>query len=93
MLAAIAEYERNNIAENVKMGMLARAKEGKWNGGHVLGYDVVEIEGANKNAKIQGLSSMNEKQVLYEKSSIFTQQGMVISRLPTKSIKLAIVQN
>ena len=28
MLAAIAEFERSNIAENVKMGMLARAKEG-----------------------------------------------------------------
>ncbi|KAA2396099.1 recombinase family protein [Bacillus cereus] len=51
MMAAIAEYERNNIAENVKMGMIARAKEGKWNGGHVLGYDVVEVEGENKKRK------------------------------------------
>ncbi|WPK13080.1 recombinase family protein [Lysinibacillus louembei] len=61
MLAAIAEYERNNIAENVKMGMLARAKEGKWNGGHVLGYDVVEIEGANKKRKNTGLV-INERE-------------------------------
>ncbi|MED4130741.1 recombinase family protein [Shouchella miscanthi] len=39
MLAAISEFERDNIAENVKMGMSARAKEGAWNGGRVLGYD------------------------------------------------------
>ncbi|MED0968187.1 recombinase family protein [Bacillus paramycoides] len=51
MMAAIAEYERNNIAENVKMGMIARAKEGKWNGGHVLGYDIMKIEGDNKKRK------------------------------------------
>lgn len=43
MLAAIAEFERNTISENVKMGMLARAREGKWNGGRVLGYDLVDI--------------------------------------------------
>lgn len=51
MMAAIAEYERNNIAENVKMGMIARAKEGRWNGGQVLGYDVVEISSDNRKRK------------------------------------------
>ncbi|MFT0563130.1 recombinase family protein [Bacillus cereus] len=51
LMAAIAEYERNNIAENVKMGMIARAKEGRWNGGQVLGYDVVEISGDNRKRK------------------------------------------
>jgi len=51
MMAAIAEYERNNIAENVKMGMLARAKEGRWNGGQVLGYDVVEIPSDTKKRR------------------------------------------
>ncbi len=61
MMAAIAEYERNNIAENVKMGMLARAKEGRWNGGHVLGYDVVEIGGENKKRKKTGLV-INERE-------------------------------
>ncbi|MGE7913252.1 recombinase family protein [Lysinibacillus xylanilyticus] len=61
MMAAIAEYERNNIAENVKMGMLARAKEGRWNGGHVLGYDVVEMEGENKKRKNTGLI-INERE-------------------------------
>lgn len=51
LMAAIAEYERNNIAENVKMGMIARAKEGRWNGGQVLGYDVVEISSDNRKRK------------------------------------------
>lgn len=43
IMGAIGEFERGTIAENVKMGMMARAKEGKWNGGKVLGYDIVEI--------------------------------------------------
>jgi len=55
LMAAIAEYERNNIAENVKMGMIARAKEGQWNGGQVLGYDVVEKDDENKKRKQTGL--------------------------------------
>lgn len=61
MMAAIAEYERNNIAENVKMGMIARAKEGRWNGGNVLGYNVVETEGENKKRKNTGLQ-INERE-------------------------------
>ena len=60
LMAAIAEYERNNIAENVKMGMIARAKEGRWNGGQVLGYDVIECEGSNKKRKNTQLV-INEK--------------------------------
>jgi len=40
----IAEIHRNGIIENVKMGMKQRARQGKWNGGQVLGYDVVTIK-------------------------------------------------
>ncbi|MGO0063859.1 recombinase family protein [Brevibacillus fluminis] len=43
MFGAIAEFQRNSIVENVKMGMKQRARDGKWNGGNVLGYDVVEV--------------------------------------------------
>lgn len=39
----LAELQRNMIVENVKMGMKQRARNGKWNGGQVLGYDGVEI--------------------------------------------------
>ena len=38
MMGTFAELERNQIIENVKMAMTQRAKEGKWNGGIVLGY-------------------------------------------------------
>jgi site-specific DNA recombinase len=55
MMAAIAEFERANIAENVKMGMLARAKEGSWNGGQVLSYDVVSTPSDNKKRKVSKL--------------------------------------
>ena len=39
LTASIAQYERENIAENVKIGMRVRAKNGEWNGGAVIGYD------------------------------------------------------
>ncbi|EST11942.1 recombinase family protein [Sporolactobacillus laevolacticus] len=48
MMAAIAEFERGTIAQNVKMGMLARAREGEWNGGQVLGYDIVKLPSDGK---------------------------------------------
>lgn len=52
MMALVGEFERGTIAQNVKMGMCARAREGKWNGGVVLGYDTIPIEGAgNKKRK------------------------------------------
>lgn len=43
------------------MGMIARAKEGKWNGGQVLGYDVVQIPDASKKRKSTQLV-INEKE-------------------------------
>ncbi|RNB62017.1 recombinase family protein [Brevibacillus gelatini] len=43
ILGVIAEFQRNTIIENVKMGMKQRARNGKWNGGNVLGYNVVEV--------------------------------------------------
>lgn len=61
MMAAIAEFERANIAENVKMGMIARAREGSWNGGQVLGYDNVEIPSNSKKGKSTQLV-VNEKE-------------------------------
>lgn len=61
MMAAIAEYERNNIAENVKMGMIARAKTGRWNGGQLLGYDVVELPSTNTKRRNTHLV-INEKE-------------------------------
>lgn len=61
MLAAIAEFERNTISENVKMGMLARAREGKWNGGRVLGYDLQDVSSQGDKRKHTKLV-VNEKE-------------------------------
>lgn len=44
MICSFAELERNNIVERVKLGMEQRAKEGKFNGGRVLGYDNIDKE-------------------------------------------------
>ncbi|MCR2822738.1 recombinase family protein [Lederbergia panacisoli] len=44
LMASIAEMERNTLSENVKLGMKQRALEGYWNGGIVLGYDLIEKE-------------------------------------------------
>ncbi len=44
LLGTFAEYERRLIISRVKKGMDKRASEGKWNGGRMLGYDVVDGE-------------------------------------------------
>src|SRR5690606_8496455 len=61
MMAVIAEFERDNIAENVKMGMIARAKEGSWNGGQVLGYDSEQVQSDNRKRKMTRLV-INERE-------------------------------
>ncbi|HBZ35379.1 MAG TPA: resolvase [Rikenellaceae bacterium] len=48
IMSSFGEYERGQIAENVKMGMDARAKEGRWNGGIVLGYDLIDVPDSNR---------------------------------------------
>ncbi|MCG1027623.1 recombinase family protein [Virgibacillus halodenitrificans] len=67
MMAAIAEFERANIAENVKMGMIARAKEGSWNGGQVLGYDVVSVPSDNRKGKSSKLIVNEQEAVIVRK--------------------------
>ncbi|MGG7179259.1 recombinase family protein [Clostridium paraputrificum] len=46
MMALVGEFERGTIAQNVKMGCIARARAGRWGGNKVLGYDIVAIEGS-----------------------------------------------
>jgi len=55
IMGAISEFERGTISENVKMGMIARAREGKWNGGVVLGYDVKEFPNEGKKRRNSAL--------------------------------------
>lgn len=51
MMALIGEFERGTIPQNIKMGMLARARDGRWCGNKVLGYDIVEIPTLQKKRK------------------------------------------
>jgi site-specific DNA recombinase len=44
ILASVAQYQREELAENVQFGMSQRARDGKWNGGQVLGYKTVDKE-------------------------------------------------
>jgi site-specific DNA recombinase len=44
VMSSVAEMERGQIVERVKMGMNQRAKQGKWNGGICFGYNVVDKE-------------------------------------------------
>jgi site-specific DNA recombinase len=39
LLGSIAEFERNTIIENVKMGLKERIRQGNKSGGHIYGYD------------------------------------------------------
>ena len=61
IMSSLGEFERGQIAENVKMGMDARAREGKWNGGKVLGYDLIEIPDSTRKTK-EKLLTINNKE-------------------------------
>jgi len=60
LTALFAEMERDTLAQNVKMGMIARAGKGEWNGGIVLGYDseIISIQGKRKQTQLV----INEKE-------------------------------
>ena len=60
MMALIGEFERETIAQNVKMGMCAKAKSGEWCGGRVLGYDLVPIENQEGAKRIKTKLTINE---------------------------------
>ena len=62
MMALIGEFERGTIAQNVKMGMLARARDGKWCGNRVLGYDIAQVEGSLNKKRKETKLIINEKE-------------------------------
>lgn len=55
MMGIIGEFERGSIAENVRMGMIARAKTGCFNGGQVLGYDSKVLGREGQKRPVKGL--------------------------------------
>ena len=62
MMALIGEFERGTIAQNVKMGMIAKAKYGNWCGGRVLGYDLVPNNSPEEEKKGKNKLEINEKE-------------------------------
>ena len=62
MMALIGEFERGTIAQNVKMGMIAKAKSGNWCGGRVLGYDLVPNNSPEEEKKGKNKIKINEKE-------------------------------
>ncbi|MGV1055523.1 recombinase family protein [Clostridium perfringens] len=62
MMALIGEFERGTIAQNVKMGMIAKAKSGNWCGGRVLGYDLVPNNSPEEEKRGKNKLEINEKE-------------------------------
>ena len=60
MMGMIAEYERETIASNVRLGMIAKAKQGGFLGGQVLGYDSVKT--VDENQRTVSKLVVNEKE-------------------------------
>ena len=62
MMALIGEFERGTIAQNVEMGMCAKARAGEWCGGRVLGYDLVPIDDIQTGKRRKTKLIINEKE-------------------------------
>lgn len=93
MMAAVGEFERGTISQNVKMGMLARAREGKWNGGIVLGYDVVktglEIKGQTSRLEVNAKEAeiIREIFAMYSKGKGYKAIANALNKKSCKSKK------
>lgn len=63
MMAVIGEFERETIAQNVKMGMKARVREGRWCGGTpVLGYEIVKEDEGKERKRTSTKMVINEEE-------------------------------
>lgn len=67
MMAAIAEFERANISDNVKMGMIARAQKGLFNGGQIIGYDTVKEPSTDRKGEVSKLYINDEEAIIIRK--------------------------
>lgn len=63
LMALLGEFERNTIAQNVKMGMCAKARSGEWCGGIApLGYDWVPMKGTEQSVRRKSRLEVNEEE-------------------------------
>lgn len=93
MMALIGEFERNTIAENVKMGMLAKARLGEWCGGIApLGYDWQVMEGYENSVRKKSKLVINEKEAeivrsVYEEYASGKGYKAIVNRLNKSGCK------
>lgn len=76
-MALIGEFERGTIAQNVKMGMCAKAKSGEWCGGRVLGYDIVPVENQEWAKRKKSKLTINKKEA---ESVRFISMNMLVEK-------------
>ncbi|MCT4510010.1 MAG: recombinase family protein [Tepidibacter sp.] len=84
-LGILGEFEREQLVENVKMGMTQRAKEGKFNGGVVLGYKSIRL---NDNDKQKELIVVEEEAIIVKMIFNMYAQGKGYKHIASKLNKL-----
>ncbi len=86
MMALIGEFERGTIAQNVKMGMCARARQGLWCGNRVLGYDLVPMEDSEKKKRKETKLQINpeEARIIKLIFSMYANEGKGYKAITTK---------
>ena len=86
MMALIGEFERGTIAQNVKMGMCARARQGLWCGNRVLGYDLVPMEDSEKKKRKETKLQINpeEARIIKLIFSMYAKEGKGYKAITTK---------
>lgn len=68
ILGSIAEFERNTIIENVKMGLKERVRQGNKVGGHIFGYKWVDRKIVPDEAEADAVKKIFDLYVKEEKS-------------------------
>lgn len=66
LMGMIAEYERETIASNVKLGMRAKALQGGFLGGSVLGYESVKTVDSNQRTQSKLVFNLEEAELVKE---------------------------
>lgn len=73
MLGTVAQFEREVISENVAMGLLERAKQGKRTCGEVLGYDLYGKDSFRINEKeAEYINFVHDNYLIYKNLSEVT---------------------
>ncbi|MEI7831635.1 MAG: recombinase family protein [bacterium] len=84
LMATVAEFEREETVENVRMGMKQKAKEGFWSGGQIFGYRMADVNIASEMEKKGKLIIVPEEAAIVK--SIFQQyaEGKGLKRIATQ---------